>query len=202
VRTRATGERSSTSHTCWINEAPSPGTTGEGVFLRKDKADGLFGRDRTNKRLPSASRLALQEFWAGFREYALEHARFFKPGKARPSNYMQMAMGRRGIRLVGGAAYQWLKPGTGGQGVRVVLRIKRKDDAEVFQKLLAHRQEIESKIGCELVWDDAETATSRRLILYNEMDITSPDQYPVACEWLVEYLDKFHEALSPYVENL
>jgi hypothetical protein len=43
---------------------------------------------------------------------------------ARPSNYMQMAFGRKGFRLNAVAAYQYLRPETGGQGLRVVLRVR------------------------------------------------------------------------------
>ena len=86
--------------------------------------------------------------------------------------------------------------------MRVALRIKGDGDAEIFQTLLSNRQKIEEAIGAELVWDDAQTATSHRILFYKDADISSPDNYPAVYAWLVEYLDRFHEVFLPYIEGL
>ncbi len=85
----------------------------------------------------------------------MAHAKLFKPGKARPSNYMQMAFGPKGFRLVAVAAYKYLRPDTGGQGLRVVLHIRGVNAAENFEALLAKKRDIEEALGHELVWDDS-----------------------------------------------
>jgi len=154
------------------------------------------------KRGLSASRITLEGFWAGFKEYAESHAKHFKPGRPRPDNYMNISIGRAGFRLEGVAAYKYLRPDTGGQGLRVQLTLTGVNDLLNFHTLMESRDSIERQLGSVLVWDEQVDSKKCRIILYHEADISEQEYYEAAYLWLVEKLDRFYEVFSPLIVNM
>jgi hypothetical protein len=164
--------------------------------------DWTKGKVSDGSRGLSASRIALRDFWVGFTEYAESHAVHFKPGKPRPDNYMSISIGRSGFRLEGVAAIKYLRPDTGGQGLRVQLTLAGADDLLNFHALLEMRDSIEAQLGSALVWVEREGSRKCRIILYRDTDISDSKYYEDAYSWLVEHLDRFYKIFSPLIVSM
>ena len=73
------------------------------------------------------------------------------------------------------------------------------ESGDVYNKLLAHKNEIEHAIGKELEWMPLPQRMRSRVILKRECNPQSSDEREANLRWLVETANKFHEAFMPYL---
>ena len=76
-------------------------------------------------------------------------------------------------------------------------------DRRIFGKLRQQQSQIESDIGCALVWDDEQLFGFPNVSLYKEVlaDLSEEERCEIT-KWVVKYLPKFKEAFNPHLERI
>jgi hypothetical protein len=160
------------------------------------------GRPPTGELTP-AKQLQM-DFWRGFHEYALAHAKLVKPTKALPQNWMSIALGRSGFKLAAIASH-WDSEGAGysKQELRAQLEVFDRTNAkDFFALLLAQKEAIEREFGEPLTWYNPENARACRAYIRRSGDLQDLAARPEQYKWLVEKLDRLHQVFAGRVRNL
>ena len=137
-----------------------------------------------------------QKFWTALVEHLAEKAPQIRPQKPRPQHWLNNAIGRAGFRLN-------LTANTRDQRLGVELWIPGAQAKQHFANLLAHKQEIESKLGFELDWQELPAAKGVRIASwYPNASIEDEQRWPEYIDWLTQRLVKMDEVLRPIVKRL
>ena len=76
-----------------------------------------------------------------------------------------------------------------------------KESLKAFEALFKHKSAIEADFGAELWWDDRETRNACRVRLDREgFDLHDRSCWDDYATWMVEHMDRLHQALLPYIE--
>ena len=76
-----------------------------------------------------------------------------------------------------------------------------KESLKAFEALFKHKSAIEADFGAELWWDDRETRNACRVRLDREgFDLHDRSCWGDYATWMVEHMDRLHQALLPYLE--
>jgi len=75
------------------------------------------------------------------------------------------------------------------------------ENLELFHRLVADKEDIETEIGEALSWEELAGKRACRIALYREGSVENEDQHEEYIAWLVETLQRFrttftHERLS------
>lgn len=143
------------------------------------------------------------DFWTGFRDYALEHAKRIKPQKPYPSNWMGIAIGRAGFAL---SAVCSMKDSVArnfvGHEIRAEMVVSVENSRAYFSQLENMKAQIESELGEVLIWTAKDDVRSCKAYLRRSVDLTQRDQWPEYFNWLVTKLDALHTAFSQRIKAL
>jgi len=143
------------------------------------------------------------EYWTSFREYALEHARRFKPRKARPQTWMDFALGRTGFALCATAStWNSQTQSYDTHELRAEVIVDLQDCAWVFSQIKDQREEIEAQLGEQPIWAETENVRLRRIYFRRDVNLNDRKSWPDYNAWLTTKLDKLHEVFQPIVRNL
>ncbi|MEQ8763212.1 MAG: DUF4268 domain-containing protein [Planctomycetota bacterium] len=144
------------------------------------------------------------EFWTGFRDYAEEHARRFRPVKPAPQHWMVIAIGRTGFSLSAIASLTSSETGGFDQNeLRAQLEINHPQHADsAYRQLLEGREGIERELGEEAVWYEKDGVRQRRISLIRTADLRKREEWPEYYRWLTEKLDRLHKVLHGRVKSL
>ena len=85
--------------------------------------------------------------------------------------------------------------------INVHFRIK-KDSNEIFDKLYAQKDIIESEVGMELEWDKAENHKISKIGKTLDIDINDKYNWERAIEWQYDMSVRLRESILPKVQNL
>ena len=144
------------------------------------------------------------DFWIGFREYVLEHRTQITPTKPQARHWMTMSVGRTGFQLAAIASFS--DSGGGGYDgheLRAELAIKDRDYyKEYYDLLLAQKADIEEEMGQALTWYYPENARSCRIFAQQSTDLEDLSARDQQYAWLLEKLEKMHEAFADRVREL
>lgn len=81
----------------------------------------------------------------------------------------------------------------------VMQRSVEAENKEAFDKIHAHREEIEGKLGRELIWDRGEEKKSSKVyVVLNGVSIENEDDWPEMARFQAEWTKKFYDVLVPY----
>ena len=173
------------------------------VFKRHnaDPSDLVFYlRDENEKaEMEAGTRYELRrKYWA----YALEHIhRAHGDGSFRnvnPSKDSWIAgyIGIRGVSIVCGANYD---------SARVVLsfgKSNKEANKEAFDKLYAHKTEIENALGTSLIWDRNDDVKSSKVsIQLDDVSIKNEVDWLQMARFHAEWSKKFYDVIVPYIST-
>lgn len=139
-----------------------------------------------------------REYWTGLHE-RLNAVGGAVHGNRTPGrrSWMAYSIGRSGFSIVAAINMR-------DKFIRVELYIKGEDAEEYLNFLGAGIDEIEQELGYELEWGDQQ-ATSRDCRISHYLRNTDPrnkSDWPRQHEWLVEHLNKMHQAFAQRVRDL
>jgi hypothetical protein len=84
--------------------------------------------------------------------------------------------------------------------LRVEVYIYRGDPAEnleLFHRLVADKEDIETEIGAKLSWEELAGKRACRIALYREGSVENEDKHEEYIAWLVETLQRFRTIFTP-----
>lgn len=137
-----------------------------------------------------------QKFWMALIEHLAAKAPHIRPQKPRPQHWLNIAIGRAGFGLNPTA-------NTRDQRLGVELWIPGAQAKQHFANLLAQKQEIESKLGFELDWQELPDAKAVRIASwYPNAPIEDEQRWPEYIDWLTQRLVKMDAVLRPIVKAL
>jgi hypothetical protein len=136
------------------------------------------------------------QFWMALVAHLAKQAPQIRPQKPRPQHWLNNAIGRAGFGLNPTA-------NTRDQRLGVELWIPGALAKQHFANLEARKQEIESKLGFELDWQELPDAKAVRIASwYPRASIEDEQRWPEYIDWLTQRLIKMDEVLRPVVKAL
>ncbi len=148
------------------------------------------------------TRQAQLAFWTAFKDF-LGQSGPLRAGKPRASNVMPFPIGRSGFELLATANSYNQTTKAWEPSIQVQLALNRKTSNDDFAMLEAQRDEIEKRVGQQLVWNNpAADVRLKRVYLRNVTDFARQDAWPAQHAWLKQYLTRFKEVFEPLVGEL
>ena len=133
------------------------------------------------------------EYWTAFNEYAFTKAAFakcFKRRKPSTDHWMSLSLGSSAYHL----DILTLKKRN---AVSVEFYIS--DDKTIFQRLLQHKDEIETELGFMLDWRELPDKKASRIIIEKPVNLDNDDEWNDQFEWIIDMCIRFKKAFKKFV---
>lgn len=137
-----------------------------------------------------------QKFWTVLVEHLASKATHIRPQKPRPQHWLTNSIGRSGFAL---------NPtvNTRHQRLGVELYISDQDAKQYYSKLLERKEDIESRLGFEMDWQELPESGACRIASYCQgVSIEDETRWNEYINWLTQRLVKMNEVLRPIVKTL
>ena len=135
------------------------------------------------------------EFWQVFCEYIQKQDSSGNPRTPPPKQRMFFSVGRKGA-----GRYGLLKLRENKIGVR--LRTWYENKEPFFDALYQQKQEIDSELGFNPVWDRRDGKIDAYVSYLRDADLNDRAQWENYFEWLWEHLEKLDRVFRPRLQNL
>lgn len=137
-----------------------------------------------------------QKFWLALIEKLSVNAPQIRPQKPRPKHWLNNSIGRSGFGLIPTI-------NTRDERLGVELGISTQEAKQHFANLLAQKENIESKLGFELDWQELpESRACRIASWYPDAPIEDESRWSEYIDWMIQRLVKMDEVLRPIVKRL
>lgn len=138
-----------------------------------------------------------QKFWTALVEYIEAHKVPVRPQKPLPQHWLNSnPLGRSGFHVVSTVNSRDRRIGA-------EVYISHPQSKELFQKLLVHREVIESELGFALDWQELPDSHASRIAVFRpESDLANEAAWPTYCEWLADKLARLSAAFRSRVKEL
>jgi hypothetical protein len=139
---------------------------------------------------------ALQlDFWTAFVEYCDSVGTTLSLRSPGPRHWYSIAVGRSNFEI---SLILNSFEGT----IRVELYIRGKDAKKNFQQLEAHKQTIESELGCPVEWKELPDQQDSRIVLAKEANYQDREDWESQHSWLKKWAENFHKVFSPIIKKI
>jgi hypothetical protein len=136
------------------------------------------------------------KFWEALIETLAKNAPQIRPQKPRPQHWLNNTIGRSGFGLI-------ITANTRDERLGVELGMLGTQAKGRFADLSARREEIESKLGFELDWQELPDSMGCRIATwYLKASIEDEDRWNEYLDWLTQRLVKMDQVLRPIVKTL
>lgn len=150
---------------------------------------------RASENLTEVKKLQL-DFWTEFRKRLTDCKEMPSPGQSpRPQYWYDVPLGKSGI-VISNTCNTYDKR----LGVRVYISNRIADQA--LPQLLDRKQEIESEIGEQLVWDPHPNNRDKVIVVYLDADIDDREKWDEYLDWMRDTTLKFRRTFSKRVKQL
>lgn len=148
-------------------------------------------------RLLTPTRKAQLTFWTGFRDYALTHAKRFRPAKPAATSWMHLGMGRAGFHLRANAIK------IGGGAIRIDFVITE-ENPHRFHQLHTRSDEIASELGITepIEWYGDGNRQQRGFRIRTAAEWWEEGNRAWCYGWLVATLDRCSYVLEPRITSM
>lgn len=161
------------------------------------------GASQVESQALSDSKQLQLRFWTGFQTYASEHATRIRATKALPQNWMAIALGRSGCKLVAIASLWDSKAETFDRHeLRAEVLLDGAHAKSDFHQLEGDKEAIEAELGDALVWYNSPDARSCRLYVRQSVNLRDERQWPTYYHWLLEHLEALHGVFHHRMQTL
>jgi len=144
----------------------------------------------------SPTKILQQKFWTALIEKLASTAQQIRPQKPRPQHWLNNSIGRSGFGLN-------ITANTRDERLGVELWIHGAAAKKHFSDLLPFKNEIESKLGFDLDWQELPDAQACRIASwYPNASIEDESRWDEYLEWLTQRLVKMDQVLRPIVRTL
>jgi hypothetical protein len=150
--------------------------------------------------VPTEKGLRYQEFWEEFEQrLAAREKQYPVTSTSLTKHWINLKSSWQGVAIAF-AAWDW---GTldGSYGGDIYLKFGKARNKQVYDRLIAHREEIENTYGGDLIWDqsDSQTGIRVRFAVGKGFDVHNKDQWPEVQEAMLAGMDRFLPALEPFM---
>jgi hypothetical protein len=160
------------------------------------------GAERSGSQLTATKQLQV-EFWHGLRAHMEATGSRVRCQKGSPQAWMNHGIGRTGIHLTSIASVYSNDSGSYDTGeVRVELVFEDANAKDNCAKILARKQEWQSRIPLEVHTHSLSANKHARLFVRRDADITNRETWPELHAWLKTNLELFHDTFEPMVREL
>ncbi|MBT5307648.1 MAG: DUF4268 domain-containing protein [Candidatus Scalindua sp.] len=149
------------------------------------------------------SKLLQRNFWTAFSEYVKEQGSNIKTTKPLPQHWMNIAIGRSGIKLAAIASF-WdsVAESFSSHELRVELVLFDNNSKTYFDQLDSVKEEIEKEIGGQLTWYNPPEKRMCRIHIRKSTNLEDKDNWPEQHEWLLSKLQLFYKVFATRVKQL
>jgi len=149
------------------------------------------------------AKLLQRDFWAVFNEYVKENSAVIKPTKPLPQHWMNIAIGKSGMRLCAVASF-WdsVEETSSSHEIRAEFIIEGNNSKNYFEKLEQEKTKIDSEVGEPLIWYNPTDAKVCKIYLRKSTKIDNKENWPEQHVWLLEKLTKLYNVFHDRVKRL
>jgi hypothetical protein len=149
------------------------------------------------------SKILQRNFWTAFRDYVKEQGSNIKTTKPLPQHWMNIAIGRTGIKLAAIASF-WdsVAESFSGHELRVELILHDNNSKNHFEQLESVKEEIEKEIGEQLTWHNPPEKRMCRIHIRKATNLEDRDNWSEQHEWLLSKLELFYKVFATRVRQL
>ena len=149
------------------------------------------------------SKILQRDFWTAFRDYVKEQGSNIKTTKPLPQHWMNIAIGRSGIRLCAIASF-WdsVAESFSGHELRVELTLDDNNSKRYFEQLETEKEKIEKEVGDQLTWHNPSEKRVCRIHIRKSTNLEDKDNWPEQHEWLLFKLELFYKVFAGRVRQL
>lgn len=145
---------------------------------------------------PSNLRLDQLHFWEDLVEYGnSQGGTTLVARKPRPQQWYEIAVGKKDFRISLTAITQPRKVGC-------EIFIAGENAKTYYERLLSMKEEIESKLGYALDWQELHGRIGSRIAVYKKGSIENKVEWPDLIKWLFEKAAEFHRVFAPIIKEL
>lgn len=133
------------------------------------------------------------DYWVAFQEYAFQNAQFarnFNQRKPSMSHWMRYAVGSSACHIT--VCQIQMRN-------ELVVELHIKDDKELFNSLLQHKDSIENEAGLNFDWRELPDRKASRIIIEKAVDLTDKNQWNEQFDWLIEVMIKMKTTFKNYL---
>lgn len=137
-----------------------------------------------------------QKFWIALIDKLAKTAPQIRPQKPRPQHWLNNTIGRSGFELN-------ITANTRDERIGVELWIPGAEAKKHFANLIKLKNDIESKLGFELDWQELPDALACRIVSwYPHASIEDENRWDEYLDWIIQRLVKMDQVLRPVVKAL
>lgn len=149
-----------------------------------------------NSDVPSETKSLQLKFWTALRDYLKEHRSRLKAQRPQPRHWYNFSIGRSNIHLSAIA-------NSAARQVQVKLYLPGPLAKVRFQVLTKQRPEIESKLGCPVVWDEKPLKQACDITTsVGDFDLADETSWPKHLRWIADTLERFHAVFVAIAQTL
>lgn len=149
------------------------------------------------------SKILQRDFWAAFCEYVKEQGSNIKTTKPLPQNWMNIAIGRSGMRLCAVASlWDSVAESFSSHELRTELVLDDNNSKNYFTRLETEKEEIENKIGEQLTWHNPPEKRMCRIYIRKSTNLQDKNKWSEQHTWLLEKLELFYKVFASRVRKL
>ena len=148
----------------------------------------------------SPTRTLQKEFWANFYNYLEEKDpqmsdRVVQPKQNNPRYYMNINIGKPVVQLTA-----WIYINKKDERVVVGFETYSQNCKELFDRLVAQKDDIEQELGFKPAWDSWRDGEQFHRIRYRkDAELGNKEEWDNYFEWILKHLGKFDKAFTPRV---
>jgi hypothetical protein len=149
------------------------------------------------------SKILQRDFWTAFCDYVKEQDSNIKTTKPLPQNWMNIAIGRSGMRLCAVASlWDSVAESFGSHELRVEFVLDDNNSKNYFAQLEAEKEEIENKIEEQLTWYNPPEKRMCRIYIRKSTNLQDKSKWSEQHAWLLEKLELFYDVFAYQVKKL
>jgi len=156
------------------------------------------GRESARAAVTATPTKQLQlQFWTALVQYIDANKVPVRPQKPQPQHWLNSnPLGRSGVHCVSTVNAREHR-------IAAEVYISNEQSKELFQKLLAQRESIESELGFALDWQELPDRHACRVLVHRpDSDLADEAAWPTYCAWLADKLTRLTNAFRPRVREL
>lgn len=142
-----------------------------------------------------------QEFWQYFRDHCDGKGFHFKPTKASPHHWMDMAVGKTGYNIAA-IASRWNSSESTYDSWEIRAEFAVSNAETHFAPFDESRQAIEEELGFQLNWHNPEDKKMARAWIGTKANLFDKSSWAEACEWLATHLQTMHQVFGKRIKQI
>lgn len=151
----------------------------------------------------SDSKVLQRDFWTAFGDVVKEKSAAIKTTKPLPQNWMNIPIGRSGMRLCAVASFWDSAAGNfSSHELRAELVLDDNNSKTYFKQLETGKEQIEKEIGEPLTWHNPPEKRMCRIYIRKPTNLQDKSKWPEQHAWLLEKLDLFRKVFAERVKAL